>query len=165
MKKGGWWPIAITLVLASTVAANFTVMRIAGSDPSFAVEPDYYKKAVAHDSTMEQQRQNLALGWTAYATVTRNEAGSLQLIVALTDSAGAAIRDATVSAVAMYIARAANPDSLALAGDGTGRYIGNLNGIHAGQWEVRVIANQGGSRFTSVLRAESPGALPPSHRQ
>ena len=33
MKRGAWWPIGITTVLATTVAANLWVMRIANDDP------------------------------------------------------------------------------------------------------------------------------------
>ena len=50
-------------VLALTVAGNLWVMRIANADPSFSVEPDYYRKAVDWDSTMAQRARNEALGW------------------------------------------------------------------------------------------------------
>ena len=49
MKRGGWWPIAITGVLAATVAANIWVAKIASDDPSFAIEQDYYRKAITWD--------------------------------------------------------------------------------------------------------------------
>ena len=63
MKRGAWWPIGITTVLATTVAANLWVMRIANDDPSFAIEPDYYQKAIMWDSTLAQARRDAILGW------------------------------------------------------------------------------------------------------
>ena len=55
MKRGMWWPIGITTVLATTVAANLWVMRLANEDHSFAIEPDYYRKAIMWDSTLAQE--------------------------------------------------------------------------------------------------------------
>ena len=48
------WPIGVATILASTVVANIIVMQIANDDPSFAVEPDYYRKAVNFDATMAE---------------------------------------------------------------------------------------------------------------
>ena len=56
MKRGLWWPIAVAAILATTVAANIWVMMIANDDPSFAIEPDYYRKALAWDTTLAQSR-------------------------------------------------------------------------------------------------------------
>ena len=63
MKPGMGWPIGVTVILGATIAVNLWVMKIANSDPSFAIEPDYYRKAVHYDSTMAQQRLNASLGW------------------------------------------------------------------------------------------------------
>ena len=41
MKPGAGWPIGIALVLCATVVGNLVMMRVAGSDPSMAIEPDY----------------------------------------------------------------------------------------------------------------------------
>ena len=46
MKREHLWPAGLTLILAITVAANIWVMRIASDDPSFAIEPNYYARAV-----------------------------------------------------------------------------------------------------------------------
>ena len=45
MKPGAGWPIGIAIVLAATVVGNLVMMRVAGDDPSMAIEPDYYRKA------------------------------------------------------------------------------------------------------------------------
>ena len=156
MKPGSGWPIGIVAILATTIGVNIAVMRIAGNDPSFAVEPDYYRKAVAYDSTMAQAESNRALGWSAVASIIGTEEGRPQLLVRLADSAGVSIDDAAVSVVAMYVARAASPDTLTLEFVRNGEYAGILNDAHAGQWEVRVTAQRGAERFTSVLRTESP---------
>ena len=57
MNASRLWPWAIGAVLLITVAANLALFHVAGSDPSFVIEPDYYAKAVAWDSTMAQTRR------------------------------------------------------------------------------------------------------------
>ncbi len=166
MKKGAGWPIGIALLLATNVAVGLTVMRIAANDPSFSVEPDYYRKAVEYDSTLAQARVNAELGWAARAAITRDNSDGLQLVVSLADRDGNAITNASVSAVAMFIARAAEADSIALAPDGTGNYGARLAAGYTGRWEIRVAAIIDGLRFTSTVRTESPAtvrATPVSH--
>jgi nitrogen fixation protein FixH len=154
MKPGMGWPIGIVAILASSMGANLVMMRIAGNDPSFAVEPDYYKKAVNHDSTMAQARANLALGWRASATITADARGIPVLRVRLVDSTGTALLGVQVNAQAMYVARANEVDSLWLPAVANGEYAAPLTRRHQGQWEVRVLALKDAHRFTAVLRVD-----------
>jgi nitrogen fixation protein FixH len=156
MKPGSGWPIGIVAVLATTIGVNLAVMRIAGNDPAFAIEPDYYRKAVAYDSTMAQAESNRVLGWKATASIVATEEGEPQLRIRLVDVSGASIDDATVTAVAMYVARAASPDTVSLRLAGDGEYVGALEKTHAGQWEVRIAAHRATERFTSIARIEAP---------
>ena len=97
MKRGTWWPIGITGVLAVTVAANIWVAKIASEDPSFAIEQDYYQKAIAWDSTLAQANRNTQLGWRLtpeLGPIGTN--GRLRVSARLTDAAGAPISAATV---------------------------------------------------------------------
>src|SRR5688500_20140504 len=102
MKRGLCWPIAVTGILATTVAANIWVMMIASDDPSFAIEEDYYRKALAWDTTLAQAARNAALGWhlTPEMGPIGNE-GRAVLPARLTDSLGAAIQNAVVLVTAV----------------------------------------------------------------
>ena len=51
-KGGRGWIAAVVLILGTTVAANFYVMHLAGDDPSFAIEPDYYDRALHWDDEL-----------------------------------------------------------------------------------------------------------------
>jgi len=159
MKPGMGWPIGIVAILVTTMTANIVMMRVAGNDPSFAVEPDYYRKAVNHDSTMAQARMNSALGWSATAAIAFDGAGTPILSVRLVDSAGSLVEDAHLSAVAMFVGRANETDSVALAPGADGSYTARLSRAYAGQWEVRVEARKEADRFTATVRTESP-AIP-----
>ena len=156
MKRGGWWPIGITAVLAMTVAANVWVATVASDDPSFAIEPDYYKKAVAWDSTLAQARTNAMLGWHLTPTLGPIRADGAELRAILTDSSGAAISNANVKVSALQVSRASDVHRLALAAtDGGGSYLGKIDARLPGQWELRFDVTLGSTHFTDVARVEA----------
>ena len=156
MKRGMWWPIGITGVLTATVAANIWVAVIANGDPSFSIEPDYYSKAVAWDTTLAQGRQNARLGWrlTPRLGPIAANAGA-RLSATLTDSAGAAIAGATVHVLAFHVARANEVHEVTLAPAGGGEYGGQLDASRTGQWELRFDVRAGSVHFTDVRRVEA----------
>ena len=159
MKRGAWWPIAMTAVLATTVAANVWVAIIASDDPSFAIEPDYYKKAVAWDSTLAQARQNATLRWLLVPTLGPiAAAGGMRLSATLTDSAGAPISGAVVRVAAMPVARADQVHEATLTASGAGEYGAQLDARVPGQWELRFDVRAGPTHFTNVARVEAYAA-------
>jgi nitrogen fixation protein FixH len=156
MKRGAWWPIAITTVLATTVAANIWVMRIASDDPSFAIEPDYYRKAVEWDSTLVQARQDSILGWRLTPELQVVAAtGKTQLTATLTDSTGAPISGAVVKVSALPVARANEVHEVTLAAAGAGEYMAQLDSRREGRWELRFDVRARSVRFTEVARVEA----------
>lgn len=155
MKRGAWWPIGITTVLATTVAANLWVMRIANDDPSFAIEPDYYQKAITWDSTLAQARQDSILGWRLTPDLrVVGATGKTRLSAMLTDSTGAPISGAVVKVSAMPVARANEVHEATLAAAGAGEYAAQLDSRREGQWELRFDVRAGSTRFTEVARVD-----------
>ena len=154
MKRGTMWPIAIVTVLATTVAANIWVARIASADPSFAIEPDYYRKAITWDSTLAQDRHNAALGWRLTAQVDPVVAGRTRLSARLVDSTGALIDGATVRVSAFPVARAGEVHNATLGSTRTGVYDVPLAIERRGQWELRFDVRVRADRFTDVARVE-----------
>lgn len=155
MKRGMWWPIAVAGVLATTVAANIWVMIIARGDPSFAIEPDYYQKALAWDTTVAQEQRNAALGWHLTPAMGPIASDGRALITArLTDSTGAGIPDAVVRVSALAIARAADVRQVTLVSEGAGEYGARFEAQRAGQWELRFDATVGAERFTQTARVD-----------
>ena len=148
------WPLGITMVLTLFVAVNLYLMRLAGADPSFAVEPDYYQKAVKFDSTISVERASAALGWVASSALTRGDSGTT-LTVTLANAYGAPIAGATVSASARFIARANDVLTATLREVAPGRYQAPIAVKHAGQWEIRVDASRNTERFFASTRAEA----------
>jgi len=156
MKRGAWWPIGITTVLATTVAANLWVMRIANDDPSFAIEPDYYQKAITWDSTLAQARQDSILGWRLTPQLQFVAAtGTTRISATLTDSLGRPISDAVVKVSALPVARASEVHEATLAATGAGEYAAQLDARRPGRWELRFDVQAGSTRFTAVARVDA----------
>ena len=155
MKRGWGWPASVAVILGVTVGLNIWVYRVANDDPSFAVEPDYYRKAVDWDSTLAQRRQNLVLGWQLSSRLDAftSRSGAL-LQVTLTDAAGAPIRDATVRVAAFFNARANDIIDSALTRDSAG-YAVRLPVHHGGVWELQFDVRRGTQRFTATSRVEA----------
>jgi len=152
------WPWAIGGVLGVTVAANIAVLWKANDEQVTAYEPDYYRKAVAWDSTLAQAGRNRALGWRIEARLLRVDEHDARLAVTLTDSSGVAIRGAILTAEAIPIAHAGRRSSLALS-ERDGRYLGELPLVYAGLYEVRLSAAGASRHFTATVRG-TPGGGP-----
>lgn len=159
--QGRIWPWALGTVLALTVAGNLWVLRIANADTSFAVEPDYYRKAVDWDSTMAQRGRNDALGWQlTVESMHLDGAGAASLTVGLRDRAGLPVDGAVVQVAATHNAEAERIVAGSLAEMTDGRYTGPLAAQRAGIWELRFSVERGGERFTARVRHDTARDAP-----
>lgn len=158
MRRGALWPIGIATVLGLTVAANLWVYTVATGDPSFVIEPNYYAKAIAWDSTLAQAERNEKLGWRLTPALGAfTPARGALLTVTLTDAAGADIENAVVTVSALYVARAATVVTDTLPADGAG-YSTTIDVRHSGQWELRFDVTRGTEHFTSMSRLDAERA-------
>lgn len=152
MRGRGWiWPAALIALLVASAAANIGLMIVANEDASFAVEPDYYRKAVDWDHTMAQQAANEALGWHVTMRLEPSAAGRARITVDVRDAAGMPVDGATVDVEAFPSVRAREVSALALKPSGDGLYAGELPRDRAGLWEVRIAVARGRDRFTQTL--------------
>ena len=159
-RRGILWPVAVAAILLLTVSANVAVYALANDDPSFAVEPDYYRRALRWDDEMAQARANAALGWRlAPALGPMGETGAA-LVARLADSAGAALEGATVKVRGAHTGRASDVLSATLAAspDAPGAYAAVLPVRRAGQWELRFDVRWRGQHFTATRRVEAEHA-------
>lgn len=155
MTRGLGWPIGIGAILLLTVGGNLAVYRIANDDPAFAIEPDYYRKAVSWDSTLARRAESAALGWTITPQLTaRGATGTL--VATATDGAGAPLTQATVRAELFAVARSQHPDTVTLREVAPGQYTATVPNARRGQWEVRLSAARDGHRWAAVQRLDVP---------
>lgn len=156
MKSGMQWPIGIVAILAASVAGNVAFMRAANNDPSFAIEPEYYQKAVAYDTIMSEAKLSAALGWSAITSLELGSSGQGMLQTQLKGPSGESVDADSVIAQAFFIARANNVVKVRLtgSGDGSGVYRALIPVLHMGQWEIRVDAFRNQEHYISTVRRD-----------
>jgi nitrogen fixation protein FixH len=157
-EKKSKWPMVIGGLLTVHVLASLFFVYLATSNPSFAVEEDYYQKALAFDEKRAQEARNRALGWTLDATIERGaRAGEPAALIAhLADRSGTPLAGASVAVEAFPIARADHILRAELRAGPDGDYHCSLPVRRGGRWELRFDVHLGDERFTNTSRLFLP---------
>jgi hypothetical protein len=148
------WPVLIIAALAIHVVVSLATVFLATSNPSYAVEENYYQKALTWDAHRAQERHNRELGWRLdFEVAPPQPAGSdPQLLVRLADRDGLPLDGARIAVAAFHNARADTILRSELAAAGAGAYACPLAMRRAGRWELRFTVDRGGERFTHKVR-------------
>jgi len=155
-KKGWQWPWIVGGLMAVVVGANLILLYVATSDPSFAVEENYYQKGLDWDSKRAQDRRNAELGWSLELDVarTRSPDGTIVVTARLIDDEGRPISDASIHLETFHNARAAYILEGDLEVNGEGSYSVTLPMRRPGLWEFRFEVTRAGHRFTHTAVEE-----------
>ncbi|HEX6764498.1 MAG TPA: FixH family protein [Polyangiaceae bacterium] len=154
------WPFVPAALLVCMLTGLGSMAAIAADDPGFALERDYYRKAVAYDREIAQRGENARLAWSAQTELGSASPGaSTELVVRLRDQKGP-VTGAMLSVEALRNATAARVLETKLAERAPGEYAGHLSMARGGLWELRLTAERGGERFTSVERRDVVEARP-----
>ena len=146
-------------LLVGGAAANIGLMIVANRAATFAVEPDYYRKAVDWDRTMAQEARNLELGWRVSTELEPIDGGRAHLVARVVDRAGRPVTGAAVVVEAFPSARARDIASFTLAPAGAaGAYAATLAHGRPGLWELRVRVTRGEEVFTRTLSQDLAAA-------
>lgn len=156
-RRSGWqWPALVIALLLMNLALAVVAVYYATTDKTFAVEPDYYRKAMRWDSYAAMRDASAKLGWTVNARVesTVTPTGKPRLVVHVVDKEQKEVSDVQLRAIAFHRARASDRLELALANAGGGVYECEAAMDRPGLWEVRLIASRGRDIFESVEQVE-----------
>jgi hypothetical protein len=159
-RQGTLWAYVPVVLLVSMLGGLGLLTSIAVDDPAFAIEKDYYQKAVLWDRELAQQRQNAELGWHAELELSALPARRMELRAVLRDARREPIRDATVSVEAFPNARAGQRVSLRLESGEGGIYRGVMAAGRGGLWEFRLRAVRGSEKYTETVRQDVPWSAP-----
>lgn len=155
----GWqWPVfVVALLLINIVIASFAIYY-ASTDKTFAVEPDYYRKAMNWDSYAAMRDASVKLGWrlTPRVEPAPDASRKPRFVLEVKDQMGKPVSDVQFRGLAFHHARAADRLDLALANSGNGVYECEAALNRPGLWEVRLIASRGRDIFESVEQVEVP---------
>ena len=155
--NGRLWALFPVALLGSSLIGLGTMASIATRDLSFALERDYYQRAVRFDEEQAQQSENQRLAYEL--TLDVGGSGDEAVIVAtLTTKQGAPLPNATLRADAFANARAGDVRELAFRRVADGSYRSELAHATPGLWEFRCAVTNGNERFTTVVRRDVPRA-------
>lgn len=159
--RGLHWPVLVTLLFLGNIALAVTVIVISTGDPSFAVEPDYYDKALNWNDEIEQRTQNQRLGWSvrlAERPTILAGADHTDLTLVILDQDAEPIDNASMEIIALPVARADRAQSITGRTIGAGRYTARLTNPIPGKWQIRVRVAHNDHTFTHTLTTSlSPG--------
>jgi nitrogen fixation protein FixH len=159
--RGRFWAWLPALLLGGLLGTQLVVLTRVLHDPSVALEPDYYRKAVSWDEQRALERRSAALGWRAAVTAEPGPlAGSVRLGVRLTDAAGAAVSGATLTGQAFANARAGRMLALRWMEAAPGRYESEIAAALPGVWELRLQAARSADTFQHISRLTLPRSAP-----
>ena len=148
IKPGVFWPAVIAGALVLHVSAMMVMVWISTSNDSYAVEPDYYAKALAWDEKRAQDRANARLGWTLdFVVEPAGPGGDPILRATLVDADGAPVDGAAVSVEAFSNIRRDDVLIATLPASGVG-YEAAMPMHGSGRWEFRFSATRGSDLFT-----------------
>lgn len=154
-RKGLFWPVLLVGLLAANVVFDVALIMVASSDRSFAVEPDFYRKALEWDRTQAQEGENRRLGWSLeIALAPARTPGFVGALVHLRDRDGAPVEGARLTADVFHNARAAEVLPASFRSEAGGSYRVELPLRRAGLWEFRLRAERGVEVFTTVVTRE-----------
>ncbi len=151
LKPGLAWPLILGGLLTAHVVTMLAFVWIANSNPSYAVEKDYYQKALEWDSHRAREAASAALGWTVKVSVDRDAPEGPVLRVRLTGPEGP-VTGASLHVEAFHMAHSADPLEARLRESGPGLYTAAMPMRHNGKWEVRLVADRGEDHFTHTVK-------------
>jgi nitrogen fixation protein FixH len=154
--SGKFWAWVPALLLGSMLAGLGTMAYLAIDDPSFALEPNYYDKAVHWDRSQTEERKSQALGLrlSLARPLSISIRGEIELVVGIRDRQDLPLRGATVKLEAFPNAFATRAQQVVFHEEAPGVYRAKLAHGVRGLWELRFHVPQGSSHFRQVLRVD-----------
>ncbi len=154
-----FWPgMVVALISISLCFAGVTAF-VALTDPSFAVEPDYYDKALRWDEQCEQAVRNSELGWRVEIEVSRSPdpLGRREARLTALNADGRPLEGATASVEMFHHARSSQRLSATLAESTPGVFVGSLPIERQGVWEVRFEVRRDSDAFAGSAEVRVAG--------
>lgn len=151
-----FWPALVIGLLVGQIVLMAIMVLVATRDQGFAVEPDYYQKALHWDAHAQQLRDNQRLAWQTELSLgdTMGPLGERDLICTLLNSDGQKLDGAQIDVITFPHARGTQRHELALTGEGDGRYVASTRFPRDGLWEFQLKITRGPEVFTQTIRRD-----------
>lgn len=160
--SGRMWPIAIVGVLAAQAAFIAAVITIATGDPSNAIEPNYYEKAVKWDTSSRAAHAWEDSGWSlelsfepADAAAMSASSSTRRLVAHLRDRESQRVDASSIDVECFHQARSGERFEWTLVPRAHGEFESPAQHFRPGLWEVRATLSVSGVEATVVRTIES----------
>jgi hypothetical protein len=157
---GTFWMLVPVALLAASVIGVGSLAAVAARDPGFALEQNYYERAVRWDRQQAEWAENVRLGYRLTLTLVPSPTGAA-LTLHVADRAGVGLHGASVTIEAFANARSGDRRRLTLVEAPGGSYRAELKDARPGLWELRCVVSHGGERYSEILRADVPRSRAP----
>ncbi len=154
-------PAVVLGFLGAHMLFVFTAITLAVGDPSFAVVPDYYQKAVDWDEQKAERAASEALGWTVEVIPSRDVSirGERDVEVVVHDAEGGPVMGAAVSVTVYHHARASHVVEADLSpADEPGHYAATLDMRSEGVWDITLTVTHDDDRYVQTDKTYVRGA-------
>ena len=152
--SGKLWAWVPALLLGSMLSGLGTLTYIALDDPHFALEPNYYDKAVHWDRARAAAQRSRETGLSVEVAPLVEHDGVASIVLELRDREHRPVAGAALLLEAFPNAYANRVERLRLREVSPGTYAGELHGAVPGLWELRLTATSATSHFEQVLRRD-----------
>ena len=132
------WVSFVTLLLGLQVVIGAVAVRLATSDPSVAVVPDYHQAALNWDMVHRADGAAARQGWTIDVTLSEvaDTQGRRVLQVQVTDREGRPVDGLKMTGTLYHHARAAEVQPIQLNTTAAGQYFTTPKMTRRGLWQV-----------------------------
>ena len=151
-----FWAWVPVLLLGSMFVGLGSMAYVAVNDPGFALEPNYYDKAVHWDRSQAEASASRQLGLKVEVSqpLALTDAGKLELQLTIHDRQGASFAGAQVQVEAFANARASRIEHVTLSEAAPGVYRAEIAHGLPGLWELRLDVRRGAELYREVLRRD-----------
>jgi nitrogen fixation protein FixH len=151
-RRGHWIPWAFVAFFGIVLAANGALIWFAFQSWTGLATGSAYQRGLAYNRTLEAAKQQAALGWKVGFSF--EQTGERQAMIELTleDRHGDLLESAKVEATIVRPTHAGYDFVQTLAHRTAGRYQALLDLPLPGQWEIRIVAAEGGDAYRLTER-------------
>ncbi len=163
-RSSGWiWPVAIVGVLAAQAAFIAAVITVASRDPSNAIEPNYYEKAVKWDTSSRAAHAWEDSGWSLDFSFETVDAASIptstkacRLVAHLRDGDAHQTNASSIEVECFHQARSGERFKWTLVPRAHGEFESSALHFRPGLWEIRATLSVHGVDATVLRTIEAP---------
>jgi nitrogen fixation protein FixH len=151
-RRGHWIPWAFVAFFGIVLAANGALIWFAFQSWTGLETGSAYQRGLAYNRTLETARQQAALGWKVGFSFAQTGERQAAIELTLEDRHGDLLERADVQATIARPTHAGYDFMQSLAHQGAGRYRALLDLPLPGQWEIRIVAADGGDAYRLTER-------------